>query len=76
MVIYISHQIKLLRLFFYLKSELPKTELAPNYKYVLLENELKDIDIGNLRVGILEREKFITDGRDISKSRYRFLYHR
>ena len=58
---------------FYLKSELPKTELAPNYKYVLLENELKDIDIGNLRVGILEREKFITDGRDISKSRYRFF---
>ena len=30
---------------FYLKSELPKTELAPNYKYVLLESELKDIDI-------------------------------
>ena len=58
---------------FYLKSELPKTELAPNYKYVLLESELKDIDIDNLRVGILEREKFITDGRDISKSRYRFF---
>ena len=30
---------------FYLKSNLPKTELAPNYKYVLLESKLKDTNL-------------------------------
>ena len=58
---------------FYLKSELPKTELAPNYKYVLLESELKDTNLILLREEILNREKQITTGRDISKSRYRFF---
>ena len=58
---------------FYLKSELPKTELAPNYKYVILESQLSDTNLILLREEILNREKQITDGRDISKSRYRFF---
>ena len=58
---------------FYLKSNLPKTELAPNYKYVILESELKDTNLILLREEILNREKQITDGRNISKSRYRFF---
>ncbi len=58
---------------FYLKSELPKTELAPNYKYVILESQLNDTNLILLREEILNREKQITDGRDISKSRYRFF---
>ena len=58
---------------FYLKSELPKTELAPNYKYVILESQLNDTNLILLREEILNREKQITDGRNISKSRYRFF---
>lgn len=58
---------------FYLKSNLPKTELAPNYKYVLLESKLKDTNLILLKEEILNREKQITDGKDISKSRYRFF---
>ena len=58
---------------FYLKSELPKTDLAPNYKFVILENKLKDTNLILLKDEILNREKLVTDGRDISKSRYRFF---
>jgi hypothetical protein len=58
---------------YFLKSELKKSELAPDYKYVILENTLKDINIDSLRLDILDREKSITDGYDISKSRYKFF---
>ena len=58
---------------YFLKSELKKSELAPDYKYVILENTLKDINIDSLRLDILDREKSVTDGHDISKSRYKFF---
>ena len=58
---------------FYLKSNLPKTDLAPNYKYVILESQLKDTNLILLKDEILNREKQITDGKDISLSRYRFF---
>ena len=38
---------------FYLKSNLPKTELAPNYKYVLLESKLKDTNLILLKEEII-----------------------
>ena len=55
---------------YYLKSELPKTELAPNYNYVILENTIK---INGLKKLILKREKEVSDGFDISLSRFKYF---
>ena len=58
---------------FYLKSNLPKTELAPNYKYVILESQLTDTNLILLKDEILNREKQISEGKNISLSRYKFF---
>lgn len=55
---------------YYLKSELPKTEFAPNYRYVILEN---NIEVDNLKELILDREREVSDGFDITYSRFKYF---